>query len=110
MTTARIEPGPDTGLDIGELSRPGGVGIRCQGVVHLYRTFEGHDVVALQGVDLTIEPGERVAFLGPSGSASTLLTLLGGIQSSPAPVGSSSARRRSPGWGSASSPASGRAA
>ncbi len=51
----------------------------CENLVKIYKTTE-IEVVALQGLDLTIKKGELMAIIGNSGSGkSTLLNMLGGL-------------------------------
>ena len=53
--------------------------IVCENVVKIYKTKD-IEVVALQGLDLTVARGEMMAIIGNSGSGkSTLLNLLGGL-------------------------------
>ena len=53
--------------------------IQCENLVKIYKTGE-IEVVALQGLDLTVEDGELMAIIGNSGSGkSTLLNMLGGL-------------------------------
>jgi len=53
--------------------------VRCEGLVRIFKTAE-IEVVALQGLDLHVEPGEIITVVGASGSGkSTLLNILGGL-------------------------------
>jgi ABC-type lipoprotein export system ATPase subunit len=53
--------------------------IECENLVKIYKTKE-IEVVALQGLDLTVEKGELSGIIGNSGSGkSTLLNMLGGL-------------------------------
>ena len=53
--------------------------IHCEGLVKIYKT-DDLEVVALQGLNLTVEAGEMMAIIGNSGSGkSTLLNILGGL-------------------------------
>lgn len=51
----------------------------CDNLVKIYKTSD-IEVVALQGLDLTVKKGELMAIIGNSGSGkSTLLNMLGGL-------------------------------
>ena len=53
--------------------------IRCENLVKIYKTPD-LEVIALQGLDLTVEPGEIMAIIGNSGSGkSTIVNMLGGL-------------------------------
>jgi len=53
--------------------------ITCEGLVKIYKTDEV-EVVALQGLNLTVERGEMMAIIGNSGSGkSTFMNILGGL-------------------------------
>ncbi len=53
--------------------------ITCHNLVKIFKVA-GLEVVALQGLDLVIEPGELLGIVGTSGSGkSTLLNILGGL-------------------------------
>lgn len=53
--------------------------IECENLIKIYKSLDS-EVVALQGLDLTVNKGELMAIIGNSGSGkSTLLNMIGGL-------------------------------
>ena len=53
--------------------------ILCENLVKIYKTKDS-EVLALQGLELTVQPKELVAIIGNSGSGkSTFLNMIGGL-------------------------------
>ena len=53
--------------------------IQCENLVKIYKTKET-EVIALQGLDLSVKKGELLAIIGNSGSGkSTLMNMIGGL-------------------------------
>ena len=70
----------ETTLTSEESTESGDVLIDCDGLVKIYKT-DDLEVMALQGLDLTIRRGELLAIIGKSGSGkSTLLNIIGGLE------------------------------
>ena len=53
--------------------------IECENLVKIYKTIDT-EVLALQGLELTVDDGELMAIIGNSGSGkSTFLNMIGGL-------------------------------
>ena len=84
----RIRQRSDRGRPVVTAGSPGaaarpqfgdGAAIMCDGLVRIYKVAN-LEVVALQGLDLLVAPGEVIAIVGASGSGkSTLMGILGGL-------------------------------
>ena len=77
MTLAEITEGKDDYEQ--DFKLPEDVVVYCENLIKLYKVG-GIEVMALQGLDLSVKRGEMVAIIGNSGSGkSTLMNIIGGL-------------------------------